>query len=235
MSSIRRSSWSPRAIPNVRSPPIAESTPTPPSPAGLSTVAENYLKVIYSHTEWQPDAMTSSQLAARLGLAPSSITEMVRKLSAQGLVEHARYGTIVLTAAGRAEALRMVRRHRLIETWLVREFGYGWDEVHDEAEVLEHALSDRLLDAIDARLGHPTADPHGDPIPAADGTVPALEGVLASALAPGEHGRVLRISDRDPEVLRMLSSAGVGVGSEVVGAAIPDAVAGHVWVARTGS
>jgi DtxR family transcriptional regulator, Mn-dependent transcriptional regulator len=127
----------------------------------------------------------------------------------------------------------MVRRHRLIETWLVREFGYGWDEVHDEAEVLEHALSDRLLDAIDARLGHPTADPHGDPIPAADGSVPALDGVLASALPPGERGRVLRISDRDPEVLRRLATEGVGVGSEIAGAQLPDAVAGHVWVART--
>ena len=200
--------------------------------AELSTVAENYLKAIYSHTEWQPDPMTSSQLAARLGLAPSSITEMVRKLGVQGLVEHARYGAIVLTPAGRAEALRMVRRHRLIETWLVREFGYGWDEVHDEAEVLEHALSDRLLDAIDARLGHPTADPHGDPIPAADGTVPPLDGVLASALPAGERGRVLRISDRDPEVLRLLATEGVGVGSEIAGAQLPDAVAGHVWVAR---
>lgn len=176
--------------------------------------------------------MTSSQLAARLGLAPSSITEMVRKLGVQGLVEHARYGAIVLTPAGRAEALRMVRRHRLIETWLVREFGYGWDEVHDEAEVLEHALSDRLLDAIDARLGHPTADPHGDPIPAADGTVPPLDGVLASALPAGERGRVLRISDRDPEVLRLLATEGVGLGSEIAGAQLPDAVAGHVWVAR---
>jgi DtxR family Mn-dependent transcriptional regulator len=176
--------------------------------------------------------MTSSQLAARLGLAPSSITEMVRKLSAQGLVEHARYGTIVLTAAGRAEALRMVRKHRLIETWLVREFGYGWDEVHDEAEVLEHALSDRLLDAIDVKLGHPRADPHGDPIPAADGSVPPLDGVLASALPPGELGRVLRISDRDPDVLRLLAAEGVGVGSQIAGAQLPDDAAGHVWVAR---
>jgi DtxR family Mn-dependent transcriptional regulator len=212
----------------VKSPLIVDAT------AGtLSTVAENYLKTIYSHTEWQPDALTSSQLAARLGLAPSSITEMVRKLSHQGLVEHARYGTIVLTSAGRAAALRMVRRHRLIETWLVREFGYGWDEVHDEAEVLEHALSDRLLDAIDERLGHPTADPHGDPIPAADGSVPQLNGVLASTLTPGIEARVVRISDRDPNVLRRLAVGGVGIGSLIVGAQLAHDVAEHVWVTAT--
>ena len=196
----------------------------------LTTVAENYLKTIYSHTEWQPDALTSSQLAARLGLAPSSITEMVRKLSHQGLVEHARYGTIVLTPAGRAEALRMVRRHRLIETWLVREFGYGWDEVHDEAEVLEHALSDRLLDAIDVRLGHPTRDPHGDPIPSADGVAPATEGLLLAALRPGSRGRVVRISDRDPAILRTLAQLGIGLDDEVVGGQLPADLAAAIWV-----
>ena len=155
---------------------------------------------------------------------------MVRKLGHQGLVEHARYGAIVLTPAGRTEALRMVRRHRLIETWLVREFGYGWDEVHDEAEVLEHALSDRLLAAIDARLGHPTADPHGDPIPAADGSVPALTGFLASSLSPGNVAHIVRISDRDPAVLRSLAEAGIGIGTSVSGGQLGDDVAGHVWV-----
>jgi DtxR family Mn-dependent transcriptional regulator len=174
--------------------------------------------------------MTSSQLAARLGLAPSSVTEMVKKLTLQGLVEHALYGVIVLTSAGRTEALRMVRRHRLIETWLVREFGYGWDEVHDEAEVLEHALSDRLLDAIDARLGHPRSDPHGDPIPSADGSVPALAGVLASAMAAGDVAHVVRISDRDPTVLRRLAEGGIGIGSSVANGEIPDDLADHVWV-----
>lgn len=201
----------------------------------LSTVAENYLKVIYSHTEWQPDAMTSSQLAARLGLAPSSVTEMVKKLTLQGLVEHALYGSIVLTDRGRTEALRMVRKHRLIETWLVGEFGYAWDEVHDEAEVLEHVLSDRMLAAIDARLGFPTADPHGDPIPAADLSVPTLSGVLAAALGAGERGRVVRISDRDPEVLRALSAAGVGVGSLVGVDELPPEARGDVWVVREGA
>ena len=174
--------------------------------------------------------MTSSQLAARLGLVPSSITEMVRKLGQQGLVEHARYGSIVLTARGRAEALRMVRRHRLIETWLVREFGYGWDEVHDEAEILEHALSNKLLDAIDARLGHPTADPHGDPIPGPDGSVPELAGILAAALPPGAEGRIVRISDRDPEVLRRLAADGVDVGSSITSGELAPELADQVWV-----
>lgn len=194
-------------------------------------MAENYLKVIYGHTEWQPEPITSSQLAVRLGLAPSSITEMVRKLTQQGLVEHARYGSIVLTARGRDEALRMVRRHRLIETWLVTSYGYAWDEVHDEAEVLEHALSDKLLDAIDVQLGHPVSDPHGDPIPGRDGSVPELRGVLASGLAAGAVGRVVRISDRDPAVLRGLAERGIGVSTEVRGGDLPPDLAGEIWVA----
>jgi DtxR family transcriptional regulator, Mn-dependent transcriptional regulator len=165
-----------------------------------------------------------------LRLAPSSVTEMVKKLTLQGYVEHALYGSIVLTEAGRREALRMVRRHRLIETWLVSEYGYGWDEVHDEAEVLEHVLSDRMLDQIDARLGHPTRDPHGDPIPDADLSVVRSVGVLASTLADGRRGEVVRISDRDAGVLRALSAAGIGVGSTIARADLrPDHLA-EVWV-----
>jgi DtxR family Mn-dependent transcriptional regulator len=193
-------------------------------------VTEDYLKAIYAHTEWQPDPIGSSQLAHWLGLAPSSVTEMVKKLVTQGLVEHAPYGAIELTASGRAEALRMVRRHRLVETWLVQQFGYGWDEVHDEAEVLEHTLSDRLLDAIDAQLGHPTLDPHGDPIPAADLTMPEFHGVPASALSPGLHGRVVRIRDRDPAVLRQLAAVGVGLGSVLAAGELDEHIAGAVWV-----
>ena len=211
--------------------PITRSTPIAKS---ASSAIEDYLKVIYGHTEWQTASITGSQLAARLGLVPSTVTEMVKKLASQGLVVHQPYGAITLTDAGRTEALRMVRRHRLVETWLVDGFGYGWDEVHDEAEVLEHALSDRLLDAIDARLGHPTADPHGDPIPAADGSVPQLSGVLASKLAPGVEARVVRISDRDPAVLRRLADAGIGIGSTIRGAQLGDDDAGQVWVSIPG-
>ena len=180
-----------------------------------SPAADDYLKTIYSHTEWQDEAITPSALAAKLGVAPSSVTEMVKKLAAAGLVSHVPYGAVRLTAAGEARALGMVRRHRLIETWLVSEFGYAWDEVHDEAEVLEHAISDRLLGKIDERLGHPRFDPHGDAIPDADGSV-HREAFLLLGSAPASHeGRVLRVSDRDPALLRALEGIGLVVGRVV--------------------
>ncbi len=155
---------------------------------------------------------------------------MVKKLVAAGHVEHAPYGAVRLTASGRAEALRMVRRHRLVETWLVRSYGYGWDEVHDEAEVLEHTLSDRLLDAIDEQLGHPRRDPHGDPIPSRDGVVEVPDAVLLSSLTAGARGRVVRISDRDAAMLREIAAAGVGLDSELEAGELPGELAGAVWV-----
>ena len=180
-----------------------------------SPAIEDYLKTVYAHTEWQPDPITPSGLAGALGVAPSSVTEMVKKMAAQGLVQHVPYGAIRLTDAGRTRALAVVRRHRLIETWLVREMGYAWDEVHDEAEILEHALSDRLLEAIDERLGRPERDPHGDAIPSAEGALVSEPCVRLDAALAGHVGRVIRISDRDPAVLRALDEAGVGPGSEL--------------------
>ncbi|MEU1971399.1 metal-dependent transcriptional regulator [Microbacterium sp. NPDC019599] len=181
-----------------------------PSPA-----VDDYLKTIYHHTEWQDDRITPSQLAAELGLAPSSVTEMVQKLAAQGLVTHRPYGPVALSADGERRAAAIIRRHRLIETWLVREFDYGWDEVHDEAEVLEHSISDRLLERIDERLGRPTHDPHGDAIPDAEGRVHREPFVLLAAAREGHAGRVLRVSDRDPALLRALVGVGVDVGRTV--------------------
>ncbi|MET1052114.1 MAG: metal-dependent transcriptional regulator [Mycetocola sp.] len=178
-------------------------------------VIEDYLKSIYAHTEWQTDAITPSALAGRLGLAPSTVTEMVKKLAAAGLVTHVRYGAISLTESGTAAAVAVVRRHRLVETWLVQEMGYSWDAVHDEAEVLEHAISDRLLASIDERLGHPDRDPHGDPIPASDGTVRREKAVLLDDAGDGHTGSILRISDRDPSLLRDLEASGIGVGTRV--------------------
>ncbi|KQM80928.1 metal-dependent transcriptional regulator [Agromyces sp. Leaf222] len=211
-----------------------------------SPAIEDYLKTVYAHTEWQPDPITPKALADKLGVAPSSVTEMVKKMAAQGLVAHVPYGPLRLTDAGRERALAVVRRHRLIETWLVAEMGYAWDEVHDEAEVLEHSLSDRLLEAIDVRLGRPARDPHGDAIPSASGEVASEPFVLLSE-APSAHvGRVIRISDRDPEVLRELERRGIrpGVEIEVTDAAdelvtlqaaggageLPREVASAIWV-----
>lgn len=179
-----------------------------PSPRG-STAAEDYVKVIYAHTEWQDEPMMPSQLATRLGLAASTVTEMVKKLAVSGLVRHRPYGAIELTPDGRLLALRLLRRHRLIETWLVSQLGYGWDEVHDEADVLEHAMSDRLVEALAASLGHPVRDPHGDAIPTADGAMPAHDARALLELQAGESGTVTRISDSDPELLRYLASNGI--------------------------
>lgn len=181
-----------------------------------SPASDDYLKTVYSHTEWQPNPITPSVLAGKLGVAPSSVTEMVKKLAATGLVTHVPYGAVRLSPAGEARALQILRRHRLIETWLVQEFGYAWHEVHDEAEVLEHTISDRLLGKIDERLGRPRFDPHGDAIPDAAGHIVREPFVLLAEAGHGHAGRVLRVSDRDPELLRELEDAGIDVGRPVV-------------------
>ena len=194
---------------------MVESGVRAESSGAASTAADDYLKTIYSHTEWQPRPITPGELAVRLGLAPSSVTEMVKKLGLAGLVDHRPYAAIRLTPAGEVRALAMVRRHRLIETWLVAVHGYGWDEVHDEAEVLEHSLSDRLLAAIDTELGHPRRDPHGDPIPSAEGVLERPSAVRLDEAASGARGRVVRISDRDPDALRELERLGLVLDAEV--------------------
>jgi DtxR family Mn-dependent transcriptional regulator len=180
-----------------------------------SSSIEDYVKVIYGFTEWQDKAITSSQLAQRLGVANSSVSEMVRKLKDQGLVDHKPYSAITLTESGVRLALSMVRRHRLIETYLVQELGYSWDEVHDEAELLEHAVSDTFIERMAAKLGNPQRDPHGDPIPAADGTVQLPEAHLLGELDPGHTGRITRISDENPDLLRYLSAEEIDLDAEV--------------------
>ena len=196
-----------------------------------SPAVDDYLKTIYAHTEWQDDPITPSVLAGALGIAPSSVTEMVKKLAAAGLVSHQPYGAIRLTDGGTIRALGMLRRHRLIETWLVREHGYAWHEVHDEAEVLEHAISDRLLESIDEQLGRPRFDPHGDAIPDASGRIEREPFVLLGDAHAGHRGRVLRVSDRDPDLLCAIEDAGIQVGSElVVGSAVPAGAEAAIWL-----
>ena len=184
-----------------------------------SSSIEDYVKVIYSFTEWQDKPITSSQLAQRLGVANSSVSEMVRKLKEQGLVDHKPYSAITLTDNGIRLALSMVRRHRLIETYLVQELGYSWDEVHDEAEHLEHAVSDTFIERMAEKLGNPLRDPHGDPIPAADGSVTMPPAHRLSELDEGHTGRITRISDENPELLRYLSAEEIDLDAnvEVVG------------------
>lgn len=172
----------------------------------LTAATQDYLKAIWSLGEWSTDAVTVTALADRLGVRTSTASDGVKKLMENGLADHSPYGSVELTEVGRAHAVSMVRRHRLLETYLVREFGYDWDEVHEEAEVLEHAVSDRLLEAINARLGHPTRDPHGDPIPSA-AQVPHLpDAVPLSSIVIGDSAVVARISDADPERLRIFAS-----------------------------
>ena len=177
----------------------------------LSSVAQDYLKIIWSATEWSDDPVTVKQLSERMGVRAATVSDGIRRLAEQGLVAHERYGGVELTDAGRRHAVAMVRRHRLIETFLVEELGYGWDEVHDEAEVLEHAVSDELVERLDRRLGFPARDPHGDPIPTADGTPRRPDAVPLLDAETGTPLSVARISDADPAVLRYLGERGIGL------------------------
>jgi DtxR family Mn-dependent transcriptional regulator len=181
----------------------------------LTTVAQDYLKVIWNAQEWSREKVSTKMLAERMGVSASTASESIRKLADQGLVDHEKYGAVTLTERGRRAAVSVVRRHRLLETFLVRELGYRWDEVHDEAEVLEHAVSDVMMDRIDAKLGHPQRDPHGDPIPGVDGRVPSPPARRLSECGNGEHGAVARISDADPEMLRYFDSVGIALDSHL--------------------
>lgn len=179
-----------------------------------STAIEDYLKTIYVLGERSGETITTSLVAERMSVAASSVSGMVRKLRELGLVQHARYGDIALTAEGEGLALGVVRRHRLIEQFLVTEFGYTWDEVHDEAEVLEHVVSDRLLDRIAERLGNPSVDPHGDPIPGRGGEVDTQDAQRLSTLGLGTAGELVRVDD-DTAVLRHLTEHRVGLGDRI--------------------
>jgi DtxR family transcriptional regulator, Mn-dependent transcriptional regulator len=189
------------------------ATPGPATP-GLTPVAQDYLKVVWSATEWADRPVTTKMLAARLGVAASTVSETVRRLADAGLLTHEPYGAVGLTAEGRHHALAVVRRHRLVETFLVEVLGYGWDEVHDEAEVLEHAVSDLFVERVADRLGHPVRDPHGDPIPGADGTLVAPDATEMWQAAAGSW-RVARISDADPDLLRWLEGVGLVLDADV--------------------
>lgn len=197
------------------------------SVSALSASTQNYLKAIWGLTEWSSAQVTPTLIAERTGLKLSSVSDAVRKLASQGLVDHAPYGAVELTETGRSYALVMVRRHRLIEAFLVSVLGYSWDQVHDEAEHLEHAVSDFMIDRIDEFLEFPTRDPHGDPIPSADGTVHIPDATQLTMVGAGHRVLVERISDSDPALLQFFQEHGFVVGATLdigEGAAFSDSL-----------
>ncbi|SRR5581483_633237 len=189
--------------------------PLKASAASITTSAQDYLKAIYV-LEAERGQVSTNDLAHRLGVAPSSVTVMVKRLAAEGLVAHLPYRGVRLTPTGEAAALRVVRRHRLLEAFLHDVLRMPWDEVHDEAEILEHAISDRLEDRIAEVIGHPTRDCHGDPIPPKPGLHRELVDEPLDSVPPGSWVRVERVSDRDPAVLRDCARWGIGLGAEFV-------------------
>ena len=180
----------------------------------LTRSVEDYLKAIYQLSPEGRPASTSD-IANLLALSPPSVTGMVKRLSEQGLLEHIPYRGVQLTDQGRHAALRMVRRHRLIEAYLVEFLGYSWDTVHEEAERLEHAVSDTLVERMAGALGHPSVDPHGDPIPSADGSIHELACIALSDVPVGETVAITRVHESQPERLRYIASLGLRPGVQV--------------------
>ena len=182
----------------------------------LSDSIQNYLKVIYDQTDEGQPANTTA-LAARLGVAPASVTGMLQHLAdfEPALVSYQKYQGVKLTTAGERAALEVIRRHRLIETWLVKTLGYAWDEVHVEAERLEHVISPELERRIAAALGFPEKDPHGEPIPTADLTMPADQAVSLSSLRLPQHVRIVRVNSDDPALLRHFDQLGLVPGAQL--------------------
>lgn len=211
-----------------------------PPPAPTSQAIENYLKAILAERGAEGRAAVGA-LARHLRVTPGTVTSMVKRLARRGLVRHERYGGVALSAAGERAALAVLRRHRLIETFLVRVLGLDWSEVHEEAERLEHALSDRVLDRLDAFLGHPATDPHGDPIPGpgtrrgSRGTGSTRAGgerlLPLSELPAGGEGRVRRVLDQSAEFLRFLDRHGLKPGA-LVRVEAADAAGGTLRIRR---
>jgi DtxR family Mn-dependent transcriptional regulator len=181
----------------------------------VSAAVEDYAKAIYALESRVPgSAVSTNALADRMGVTPASASNMVKKLDSLGLVSHVPYHGVQLTPAGAKVALEVLRHHRLLELYLAETLGVPWDRVHDEAEILEHVLSEELEELIAAKLGDPTHDPHGDPIPTRDGKV--AEGTTESlqALESGAAGRFVRVSDSDPAMLRYLGERGIAPGAD---------------------
>jgi DtxR family Mn-dependent transcriptional regulator len=180
----------------------------------ISAAVEDYAKAIYALQVECKGPVTNHALAERLGVSAASASNMVKKLDGLGLVKHAPYHGVELTRAGRRVALEVLRHHRLLELYLAQSLGVPWDRVHDEAEVLEHHISEELEELIATALGNPTHDPHGDPIPTRDLEMVEEPAATLDSLEPGQRGRLTRISDHDPEMLRYLAERGIAPGDD---------------------
>lgn len=188
-------------------------------PAAVNTAAsapvEDYVKAIYALTLGPDQTASTSQIAERLGITAGSVSTMVKRMDASGLAEHVPYRGVRLTPAGRKLALAVIRRHRLLELFLATSLEIPWEDVHGFADALEHAASDELIELIATKLGDPAADPHGDPIPNRLLEVDDRAQPSIADLASGERGRIVRVSDAEPEMLRYLTAQGIGIGAEL--------------------
>ncbi len=182
-------------------------------------MVEDYLSIIWKAQEWPGGSVSTNEIAATQAVTASSVSANLKKLARDGLIEYEPYGHIDLTPAGNEIAVAVVRRHRVLETYLVERLGFGWDEVHMEADVLEHAVSDLVVDRMHEVLGRPTHDPHGHPIPHSDGSIEQSRGRHSagrlSEMEPAAAGQVARISDHEPAILRYLEERQIVFGSRV--------------------
>jgi DtxR family transcriptional regulator, Mn-dependent transcriptional regulator len=181
-------------------------------PHEMSSAVEDYAKAIYALERRSEGAVSTNALADRLGVTPASASGMVKRLDEMGLVSHEPYRGVQLTAEGLHVALEVIRHHRLLELYLAEQLDVPWDRVHAEAEVLEHVLSEELEELIAAKLGNPTRDPHGDPIPTPDLRIVEPDTVALDSLGTGARGTFVRVSDSDPEMLRYLAERGIAPG-----------------------
>jgi DtxR family Mn-dependent transcriptional regulator len=182
---------------------------------GISVAVQDYAKAIYSLQGRSDQPVSTSAIAERLGVSPASTSAMVKRLESLGLAKREPYHGVLLTRAGERVALEVIRHHRLLELYLAEALGMSWDRVHEEAEVLEHAISPELSALIAEKLGNPTHDPHGDPIPTAEGEIEEGSTQALSDLAPPARAVFVRVSDSDPEMLRYLSQRGIAPGDRL--------------------
>ncbi len=184
-------------------------------PSRRSEAIEDYAKAIYALARRGDGTVTTNALAERLGVTAGSVSGMVKKLAERGLAKHEPYRGVQLTAQGERVALAVMRQHRLLELYLAEHLGVPWDRVHEEAEALEHVISEDLEARIAAKLGHPTHDPHGDPIPDADLVIDEAQTRSLVDMQVGDRGRFVRVSDENPEMLRYLDGRGIALGDEL--------------------